>query len=103
VTGTFEIGEELIGKRLNGFFEAYFAPGTVVTGVAPGSLTLSKPTTFEYLSEEGSLELFVEIPAEWTDPLPVNVSAGEMQRQLEGLPGFGAGSVVVQGGPGGGA
>jgi hypothetical protein len=101
VTGSFSVGEEISEAALEGFVYEYFLPGTKVTAVEPGRLTLSNPTTYEYASFEGALELTTA--NEVTEPLAFDAPAQEVQAELEGLTKLGPGSVSVSGGPGGDA
>jgi hypothetical protein len=93
VSGDFHVGDEIAGTVWN-----YFAPGTVVTAVGPGTLTLSKATTSEYLSFEGAIGI---TGTARTVAIDHDASAEDLQSALEGL--LGSGSVAVSGGPGGDA
>jgi hypothetical protein len=90
VSGEFRDGDEVAGK----LFE-YFAPGATVTAVEGGIVTLSNPTTFEYLSSEGA----IAVTTKGLTSVPYNASSEEVQTALEGV--LGAGTVSVTGGPGG--
>ena len=96
VTGSFEVGQEITRAASAGFAYPYFEPGTVVTAVGPGTMTLSNPTTSEYASFEGALELTsgTTIPA-----LAFDSSAEAVQSAIEAA--LGTGSATVTGGPGG--
>jgi hypothetical protein len=99
VTGAFHVGEEISKATVQGAEFPFFPPGTSVTEVTSGSITLSNPTTSEYASVEGALELFT--PPTNTGLLDFDASNQEVQQALEGLPGIGSGAVRVSGGPGG--
>ena len=86
VSGTFHTGDELIGEGL--------APGTTVTGVGEGTLTIS-----EYPTAGGRKT--ISTPEVTTAPLRYDATAAEVQAALEALPGYEAGTFSVTGGPGG--
>jgi hypothetical protein len=95
--GQFHVGEEITGRKVlgGGTFEEYFAPGTVVTAIGAGVLTLSNPTTFEYVSSEEELELLG--PRTESGPVLVGAAAPEVQQALEMLAALGPDSVTVEG------
>ena len=85
--GTFHPGDEVVAAAL--------PPGTTVTAVGSGTLTLS-----DYPTAGGSLPL---TGREETAPIPFDASASTVQAQLEALPALPSGSVAVSGGSGGSA
>ncbi len=85
--GVFHVGDLISAEAL--------PPGTTVTTVGSGTLTLS-----DFPIEGGTFAL---IGSETTAPIPFNASAAEVQAALEALPGFVPGSGSVNGGPGGDA
>ena len=91
VSGDFHVGDEIAGTVWN-----YFAPGTVVTAVGTDTLTLSRPTTYEYLSFEGVVGITATAR---TEAIDYDASSEELQTALEGM--LGSGAVSVSGGPGG--
>jgi len=93
VSGDFRVGDEISGTIWN-----YFSPGTVVTAVGPGTLTLSKPTTYEYLSFEGAIGI---TGSGTSAAIPYDAPPEDVQSALEDL--LGSGAVSVSGGPGGDA
>jgi hypothetical protein len=97
VKGSFHVGETLSGNFF-GFSLPFFPPGTVITAVAPGRLTLSNPTAELYVPEFGTIGLTGEAE---TPSIEYNASAGTLQTALQALPSIGAGGVTVVGGPGG--
>jgi hypothetical protein len=85
-------GEFHVGDEISTSFGAV-PPGTTVTAMSPGTLTLSEYPIFGGQQEiEGT---------EKTTPVAFDAEAGAVQSALEALPAFGAGSVSVTGGPGG--
>jgi len=88
--GPYHVGDELTGTGL--------APGTKVTAIGAGTLTLSKVTGAAY--ETGQLSFTVLEP---TAALPFDASAEEVQSALDALPAFLPGDFKVIGGPGGAA
>jgi hypothetical protein len=92
-TGEFHVGDE-IEKSI---FQ-YFPEGTVVTAVGAGTVTLSNPTTYEYIRLEGELAGGVNIISK-SAPVDSDAAAGDVQGALEEL--LGPGTVSVSGGPGG--
>ncbi len=101
VVGPFKVGEEIAEVRNyegEGPF-SYFLPGTVITAVGPGTITLSNPTTGEYSTGEGAVGPLQIIANSVTAPIAVNASAATVQSALSSA--LGAGSVSVSGGPGG--
>jgi hypothetical protein len=95
VTGTFAKGEEIAETRIQGENYEYFPRGTVITGVGPGTLTVSNPP-FGYDETEGVIELTSAVV---TPPIAFNASAATVQGALSAV--LGAGTVTVTGGPGG--
>jgi hypothetical protein len=96
VTGDLQVGDKIVGVKFQ--FDEYFAPGTVVTSVGPGTLTLSNPTSFEYLTSEGALGI---TSSEVSAPVAFDASAAVVQAALTGMSSFGPGTITVTGGPGG--
>ncbi|HEX4306516.1 MAG TPA: hypothetical protein VHZ54_10795, partial [Solirubrobacterales bacterium] len=95
--GEFAVGEEI--ARAFSFETSefpFFAPGTTVTAFGGGTMTLSAPTTFEYLTSEGTLRLLAE---KASAPIASDSSSQGVQNALEGL--LGAGAVTVTGDGGG--
>ncbi|HVT00135.1 MAG TPA: hypothetical protein VHE08_06420 [Solirubrobacterales bacterium] len=87
VEGTFYGGETVTGEGI--------PASTTITAVDPAAHTLTisnNPTV------GGTFPLNT---VRTTAPLPYDASAQEVQAALEGLPGFGPGSITVSGGPGG--
>jgi hypothetical protein len=87
------VGEEVAGSS----FE-YFAPGTEVTAVGAGTVTLSNATTHEYLTSEGAIGFTF---SEKSAPIAYNAPPQAVQSALEAMPALGSGSLSVNGGPGG--
>jgi hypothetical protein len=92
VTGTFTVGDEVQGTIFS-----YFPTGTTVTAIGNGTLELSNPTGFEYISSEGQIAITDthRVPAQQTGPIAFNAPVAEVQQQLEGLSRIGAGAVQV--------
>jgi hypothetical protein len=86
-SGAFHVGDGISGK--------FIPPGTTITAIGSGTLTLSN-----FPTEVGTVTL---IGSQFTAPLAFNSSSGAVQSALEALPFLGPGSVSVQGGPGGGS
>jgi hypothetical protein len=93
-SGTFLVGDEVQGVAFQ-----YFPPGTTVETISPGTLTLSKATSFEYIVIEGAIK--ISTPEEVTAPIAFDASPSAVGVALDALPRFGPGSVAVTGGPGG--
>ncbi|HEX4304584.1 MAG TPA: hypothetical protein VHZ54_00970 [Solirubrobacterales bacterium] len=102
VIGGYRVGDEVVGKFVAFPFTApYFPPGTVVTAVGPGTLTLSNPTSYLFVSEEVAVGLE---STQQTGPIAFNASPQAFQEALAGLTEFAEpGAVTVSGGPGGDA
>jgi hypothetical protein len=84
-SGSFRVGDAISGEHI--------PFGTTVTGVGPGTLTLSK-----FVSGGGGVLLTAE---ETTTPFAYDAAPAVLQAGLEALPAIGAGGVSVSGGPGG--
>ncbi len=99
--GGFQVGDEIVGSHeIEGtVYDEYFPAGTTVTAVGANTLTLSNPTTFEYVSSEGALE--VTGPLETSGSIAYDASASDVQAALGGMPALSGGKVSVLGGPGG--
>lgn len=98
VQGQFPIGSEVSNANAHGF--EYLVPGTTVVAQEGETLTLSRPTGYEYLSFEALLFAF-STPISVGEPVPFNASAREVEKGVEELAAFGSGAVSVSGGPGG--
>lgn len=85
-------GEFHVGDEISTSFGAV-PPGTTVTAIGSGTLTLSEFPIFG-----GQMEIE---GTEKTAPVAFGAGPGAVQTALEALPAFGAGSVTVTGGPGG--
>jgi hypothetical protein len=96
--GNLHVGEA-ISTSWSGLPIQFFPEGTTVTAVAPGTITLSKPTGEIYSPFFGVIQ-FAGEPEE-TGPIGYNASAATLQAALRALPAIGADGVTVQGGPGG--
>ena len=85
--GEFRVGDQISAPVLS--------PGTTVTAIGPGTLTLS-----DYPTQAGTYTL---IGSETTAPILFDASAATVQAAFEALPAFEPGMFTVTGGPGGDA
>jgi hypothetical protein len=92
-TGAFHVGDEISGTA----FRSSLEPGTRITAVGPGTLTIS-----QYPAETLGVKMNLTA-SESTAAIAYNASAAAMQSALEALPFVGPGGVSVSGGPGGDA
>jgi hypothetical protein len=88
-SGDFHVGDEISAE--GEFSGPVLPPGTTVTAVGDGTLTVS-----DFPAQGGSFPLTAR---EATAPLAFDASAAAVQGAIEALPAFGAGSVTVSGGP----